>query len=44
MRKQGTSSDHWIDEFIWWLNARGFTAPKHAAIEGRRGSRQEGRP
>jgi acetyl esterase/lipase len=44
MRKQGTSSDHWIDEFIWWLNARGFTAPKHAAIEGRRGSRQESRP
>ena len=41
MRKQGTSSDHWIDDFIWWLNARGFTAPKHAAIESRRGSRRE---
>lgn len=40
MRKQGTSSDHWIDDFIWWLNARGFTAPKHAAIESRGGSRQ----
>jgi acetyl esterase/lipase len=25
MRKQGTSSDHWIDEFYYWLEARGFT-------------------
>jgi acetyl esterase/lipase len=24
MRKQGTSSDHWIDEFYWWLEAKGF--------------------
>lgn len=25
MRKQGTSSDHWIDEFYYWLVAQGFT-------------------
>ena len=28
MRKQGTSSDHWIDEFYWWLEAQGFTRSK----------------
>jgi len=27
MRKQGTSSDHWIDEFYYWLEALGFTKP-----------------
>ena len=27
MRKQGTSSDHWIDEFYYWLEAQGFTRP-----------------
>jgi acetyl esterase/lipase len=25
MRKQGTSSDHWIDEFYDWLEAQGLT-------------------
>jgi acetyl esterase/lipase len=25
MKKQGTSSDHWIDEFYFWLEAQGFT-------------------
>jgi acetyl esterase/lipase len=25
MRKHGTSSDHWIDEFYYWLEAQGFT-------------------
>jgi acetyl esterase/lipase len=25
MRKQGATSDHWIDEFYYWLEARGFT-------------------
>jgi acetyl esterase/lipase len=25
MRKQGTSSDHWIDAFHGWLEAQGFT-------------------
>src|SRR5215813_624410 len=24
MKKQGTSSDHWIDEFYFWLQAQGF--------------------
>jgi acetyl esterase/lipase len=27
MKKQGTSSDHWIEEFFWWLDAQGFTKP-----------------
>ena len=25
MRKQGTTSDHWIDEFYYWLDAQGLT-------------------
>ena len=25
MRKQGTTSDHWIDEFYYWLEAQGLT-------------------
>ena len=24
MRKQGTTSDHWIDEFYFWLEAQGL--------------------
>jgi acetyl esterase/lipase len=27
MRAQGTSSDHWIDAFYYWLEAQGFTRP-----------------
>jgi acetyl esterase/lipase len=27
MLKQGTSSDHWIDEFYYWLETGGFTKP-----------------
>jgi acetyl esterase/lipase len=27
MRKQGTPSDHWIDEFYYWLEAQGLTKP-----------------
>jgi acetyl esterase/lipase len=27
MRKQGTSSDHWMDAFYYWLEANGFTKP-----------------
>jgi acetyl esterase/lipase len=27
MRKQGTSSDHWIEGFYYWLDAEGFTKP-----------------
>ncbi len=26
-RKQGTSSDHWIEAFYYWLEAQGFTKP-----------------
>ena len=32
MRKQGTSSDHWIDGFYYWLEAQGFT--RRAGISG----------
>jgi acetyl esterase/lipase len=28
MRKQGTSSDHWIEAFYYWLEAQGLTRPK----------------
>jgi len=31
MRKQGTSSDHWIDAFYYWLEAQGFTRPAGGA-------------
>ena len=24
MKKQGTTSDHWIEEFYWWMEAQGF--------------------
>ncbi len=24
IKKQGTTSDHWIEEFDWWLEAKGF--------------------
>jgi acetyl esterase/lipase len=27
MKKQGTTSDHWIDAFYYWLEARGLTKP-----------------
>jgi acetyl esterase/lipase len=27
MRKQGKTSDHWIDEFYYWLEALGLTRP-----------------
>ena len=27
MRKQGTTSDHWLDEFYWWLESHGLTRP-----------------
>jgi acetyl esterase/lipase len=33
MRKQGTSSDHWIDEFYYWLEAQGLT--RHAGRSDR---------
>jgi acetyl esterase/lipase len=28
MRKQGTTSDHWIEEFYWWMQAKGFTGTR----------------
>jgi acetyl esterase/lipase len=28
LRKQGTGSDHWIDEFYDWLGAKGFTGER----------------
>lgn len=27
MAKQGTTSDHWIDEFYYWLETQGFAKP-----------------
>jgi acetyl esterase/lipase len=27
MRQPGATSDHWIDEFYWWLQAQGLTKP-----------------
>lgn len=27
MRRQGTSSDHWIEEFYWWMEDHGFGSP-----------------
>lgn len=27
MRTQGTSSDHWIEDFYYWLEAQGLTSP-----------------
>jgi hypothetical protein len=27
MAMQGTTSDHWIDEFYYWLEAQGLTKP-----------------
>ena len=27
MKKQGTTSDHWIDEFYYWMESRGLTKP-----------------
>lgn len=28
MQPQGSSSDHWIDEFYWWMEASGFLKPR----------------
>jgi acetyl esterase/lipase len=27
-KKHGTTSDHWLDEFYYWLDAQGFTAAR----------------
>ncbi|HET9003952.1 MAG TPA: alpha/beta hydrolase [Gemmatimonadaceae bacterium] len=31
MKKQGTTSDHWVDEFYWWLDAQGLAKKARAA-------------
>lgn len=31
MKRQGTSSDHWLDEFVWWMQSRGFATRADAA-------------
>ena len=31
MKKQGTSSDHWVEEFYWWLDAQGLAKGKGRA-------------
>ncbi|WP_322405324.1 glycosyl hydrolase [Massilia luteola] len=31
MREHGTTSDHWKDEFLWWLQARGVLRPLPSA-------------
>jgi hypothetical protein len=28
LTKQGTTSDHWIDDFYNWLDAQGLTKPR----------------
>jgi acetyl esterase/lipase len=28
MRPQQTTSDHWMDELLWWMQARGYLGPK----------------
>ncbi len=33
LKKQGTTSDHWIDEFYYWLEAQGLTKPLNARPE-----------
>jgi acetyl esterase/lipase len=30
MTTQGASSDHWFDEFVWWMQSRGLTPPADA--------------
>ena len=27
LKRQGVTSDHWLDEFMWWLKARGLAMP-----------------
>lgn len=42
LRKQGTSSDHWIDEFYDWLEAKGLT--RKAGKAGERENGKSGTP
>jgi acetyl esterase/lipase/quercetin dioxygenase-like cupin family protein len=34
MRKQGKASDHWIDDFYYWLEAQGLTRPQSPTQTG----------
>jgi len=29
MQRQHTTSDHWMDEYLWWLESRGLLAPEN---------------
>ena len=31
MIPEGSSSDHWFDEFVWWMQARGLLGAKPGA-------------
>jgi acetyl esterase/lipase/quercetin dioxygenase-like cupin family protein len=33
MRKQGKSSDHWIEDFYYWLEAQGLTHPPQSSLQ-----------
>ena len=37
MRKQDKTSDHWVDEFGWWLESRGLIKHQQPASEARAG-------
>ncbi|WP_205761488.1 alpha/beta hydrolase [Longimicrobium terrae] len=38
-KRQGTSSDHWMDAFVWWMQARGFaTRASNASVATGAGS------
>ncbi|HET6232906.1 MAG TPA: alpha/beta hydrolase [Longimicrobiaceae bacterium] len=43
-RKQGTTSDHWLEEFFYWMDAQGFTKPAGASAPAAAGAQPSGRP
>jgi hypothetical protein len=42
MSKRSTTSDHWIDEFFWWMEANGLT--RKPGDPDRPGRGRSGRP
>lgn len=34
LKRQGTTSDHWLDALTWWMQARGLMAPVRASKQG----------
>ena len=34
LKRQGTTSDHWLDALTWWMQARGLMAPGSASKQG----------